>query len=268
MGIRKQRKQAARRVDSGLARARFRRWLPLSLAAGIVAFVAFVFVEGLVSLPERDFPIRTLKVEATFKRVGTEEIASVVAPLVSQGFFGTDVGAVKEQLVALPWVHSVEVRRVWPDTLHITVIEQQAVAAWADEGLLNPAGELFSPADTDRHAGLPRLEGPARTSQQVMSQYQRLSTRLEPLGLRIDRLSMDPRRSWKLVLSNGMTLVIGRRDTEEQIERFARYWPGVMAARAAEIAEIDLRYPTGFAIKWQPAAAAQAGAGKKTGDRV
>ncbi len=265
---RKQRRQAARRIDPGVARARFRRWLPLPLAAGVVALAAFALAEGMVSLPELDFPIRTLKVEATFQMVGSEEIANAVAPLVAQGFFGTDVGVVKEQLVALPWVRSVEVRRVWPDALHITVIEQQAVAAWANEGLLNPAGELFSPAGTGRHAGLPRLEGPARTSQQVMSQYQRLSARLEPLGLRIDRLSMDARRSWKLVLSNGMTLVIGRRDTEEQIERFARFWPGVMAARAAEIAEIDLRYPTGFAVKWQPAAAAQAGAGKKTGDRV
>jgi cell division protein FtsQ len=268
MARRKQRRQAARRVDPAVARVRFRRWLPLPLAALVVALASFAFAQGIVTLPEPEFPIRMLKVEAAFERVSPEEIAGVVAPLVAQGFFTTDLGTVKEEIVALPWVRSVAVRRVWPDALHITVIEQRAVASWADKGLLNPDGELFSPAGPAPVAGLPRLEGPQRTSQQVMSQYQRLSARLEPVGLRIERLSMDPRRSWKLTLDNGMVLVLGRRDTEQQIERFARYWPGVMAARATEIAEIDLRYPTGFAVKWQPAASADAGAKKGTGDRV
>ncbi len=40
-------------------------------------------------------------------------------------------------------------------------------------------------------------------------------------------------------------------------------------ARAAEIAEVDLRYPAGFAVKWQQMPAAHAGAGAgKTGDKV
>lgn len=274
MARRKQ--QAARREQPAVTRARFRRWLPLPLVATALALASWAFAEGVVTLPEApDFPIRTLKVEATFERVSAQEVAAVVAPLVAEGFFETDVGSIKQGLNALPWVRNVAVRRVWPDALHVTVIEQAAVALWADEGLLNPDGELFMPADRARIDGLPLLEGPPRTSQQVMAQYQRLSSHLDPLGLGIERLSMDPRRAWKVTLDNGITLVLGRRDAEHQLQRFVRYWPGVIAARAAEIAEVDLRYPSGFAVKWQAAGAqaragdkAGANTGRKTGDRV
>lgn len=268
MARHRSRRQAARRVDPVVARARVWRWLPLPFAGALAGLAAFALSEGYVAVPQVEFPIRTLKVESGFERVTAAEVAAVVAPLAADGFFGTDLGAVKREVVTLPWVHSVSVRRVWPDALHVTVHEQQPVALWSDEGLLNADGEVFAPPDAARVAGLPRLDGPPRTSQQVMGQYRRLDERLAPLGLRIERLVMDPRRSLRLTLDNGITLVLGRRDADGQVERFARYWPGVIAARAPEIAEVDLRYPTGFAIKWQPAST-HAGAGrKKTGDQA
>ncbi len=270
MARRKSRKQqAARRVDPAVARVRLWRWLPLPFAGALAGVVAFAYSEGHLALPEVEFPVRTLKVESRFERIAAAEVAAVVAPEVTGGFFATDLGTVKQAVVALPWVRDASVRRVWPDALHITVYEQQAVARWGDEGLLNADGELFVPAAADPVSGLPRLDGPPRATQQVMAQYRRLEARVAPLDLRIERLAMDPRRSLRLTLDNGITLVLGRRDAEEQIERFARYWPGVIAARAPEIAELDLRYPTGFAVKWQEAPAAHAGAGrKKTGDQV
>lgn len=263
------RKQGARRVVAAEPAPRFRRWMLVPMAAGVAALAIFALAQEIVTLPERDFPIRTLKVEASFERVSADEVRAVVTPLVAAGFFDTSVDAVKQSLTALPWVQAVAVRRVWPDTLHITVIEQQAVALWADEGLLNPQGELFRPDDFVPTADLPRLVGPPRSSPQVMGQYQRLNAQLAPLGLGIERLAMDSRRAWQIELSNGMTLVLGRRGTEEQIERFTRYWPGTLAARAADIAEVDLRYPNGFAVRWHEAGAtARAQATGKTGDRV
>lgn len=264
----KRRQQAARHNAPVGTRARLRRWLAAPLVVAVVALTSWAFAEGIVAPPEPDFPIRTLKVEATFKEVSAQEVAAVVVPLVARGFFETDVGAIKQGLNALPWVQSVSVRRVWPDALHVTVIEQEAVAQWADVGLLNPDGELFTPAATERSAGLPRLEGPPRTSQLVMARYRQLSARLDPLGLGIERLSMDPRRAWELTLDNGVTLILGRKDTERQVQRFVRHWPGVIAARAAEIAEVDLRYPSGFAVKWHAQGApAQAGVARRTGDK-
>ncbi len=268
-GRKTRKRQAARRVDAVAARKRRWRWLPLPAAGALAGLVAFAYSEGHLALPEVEFPIRTLKVEAAFERVAAAEVAAVVAPEVTDGFFGADLGTIKQAVVALPWVRDASVRRVWPDALHITVYEQQPVARWGDEGLLNDAGELFLPAASAQAGGLPQLEGPPRSSQQVMAQYRRLEAQVAPLGLGIERLVMDPRRSLRLTLDNGITLVLGRRDAEQQIARFAQYWPGVIAARAAEIAEVDLRYPAGFAVKWQQMPAAHAGAGAgKTGDKV
>lgn len=254
---RKGRGQAARRVEPVAIRSHLRRWLPLPLAVIVLSLVLFGLAHANVKLPEPEFPIVTLQVESTFKQVDAGRIAEIVAPMVTGGFFETDVGAVKQALVDLPWIRDAGVRRVWPDALHITLLEQQAVAQWGDEGLLNPDGELFRPPLEEWRSDLPLLDGPARTQQQVTRHYREFDAHLAPLGLAITQIAMDPRRAWKLTLDNGVTLVLGRKDTERQVQRFARFWPQVMAERASEIEEVDLRYPNGFAVKWN-----------ETGDRV
>ena len=106
----------------------------------------------------------------------------------------------------------------------------------------------------------------ARTTQ-VTAYYFDLQRQLSPLGLRIVSLGMDARRAWELTLDNGISLTLGSRDAERQMQRFVRFYPQVMAARASDIAQIDLRYSNGFAVRWRTPAA-QAAAGKNTGDAV
>jgi cell division protein FtsQ len=159
---------------------------------------------------------------------------------------------------------------VWPDVLHVTVTEERALARWLDEGLVNPAGQVFYPAErTAELHKLPLLEGPPHTSVQVMSAFVKFSGQLAPLGLGIVRLSMDARRAWRLTLSNGMELTLGRKDSERQMERFARFYPVTLDGRIADVKEVDLRYANGFAVKWRLSGndAARRLGTKNTGDR-
>ncbi|MDR2876839.1 MAG: cell division protein FtsQ/DivIB [Chromatiales bacterium] len=270
--LRRRRQGGTRRVDRAFARKRLFKWAGAGLAgvalAGAVAVFSFGLVPLPLPLPERDFPIRTLKVEGAFEHVGRDEVTAVVAPLVAQGFFDTDVANIRVALLDLPWVRAAAVRRVWPDTLHVTLIEERAVARWEEGGLVNAEGRVFYPAADDVPKGLPLLKGPTRNAPQVVASYLALQQELAPLGLAIVDLSMDARRAWELTLTNGIRLTLGRQDAQHQVQRFVSLYPRVMAARAADIEQVDLRYSNGFAVRWRaPSASAQV-TPKKTGDAV
>jgi len=233
-------------------------WRHRYLRRGFVVTVTAAALFGAQALWDRamrmernDFPFRTLRLEGAFEHVTTPQLSAIVAPYAAAGFFETDVRAIKQALEELPWVARASVRRVWPDVLQVTVTEEQAAARWGNDGLVNPAGEVFYPgeraAELER---LPLLEGPPRTSTQVMSAFVRLNSQLSPLKLGITRLSMDARRAWRLTLSNGMRLTLGRKDSERQVERFVQFYPGTLDGRIADVEEVDLRYTNGFAVKW------------------
>lgn len=266
-------KRRRRRVRAwgGMWRHRYLRRGLVGLAGLTVIFTAHT-LWGSVSLMERtQFPFRVLRVEGSFAHISVPELSAIIAPYTTTGFFETDVRAIKQALEELPWVERASVRRVWPDVLQVTVTEERAVARWQEGGLVNPAGQVFHPAELDAEARkLPLLEGPSRTSTQVMAAYVRMGERLAPQGLAITSLSMDARRSWRLTLDNGMRLTLGRKDSERQLERFARFYPGALAGRVADVEEVDLRYTNGFAVKWRLSGtdAVRRPGAKNTGDKA
>jgi cell division protein FtsQ len=269
IGIRRRAKGA--RARTGWWRHRYLRRGLVGLAGIAVVFAAHT-LWGSVALIERTkFPLRVLRVEGAFSHVTTPQLSAIIQPYAAGGFFATDVQAIKQALEGLPWVERASVRRVWPDALHVTVTEQRAVARWNDEGLVNPAGQVFYPAERAAQLqNLPLLEGPPRTSAQVLAALVKLNGQLSPLRLSVVRLSMDARRALRLTLSNGMEVTLGRKDSERQIERFVRFYPGTLDGRIAEVEEVDLRYTNGFAVKWRLSgngAAGRAGA-KNSGDRA
>src|SRR5690606_9657845 len=89
---------------------------------------------------------------------------------------------------------------------------------------------------------------------------------LAPLGMSIAELRLSPRRAWRMRLDNGMSLALGRLQTEARLARFAALYPRLFgaqpalqgaaaaapdAAAAASLAPVtvDLRYSDGFAVR-------------------
>jgi cell division protein FtsQ len=246
------------------------RYVRIGLAGTAVIITAYALWDRAALIERTEYPFKVLRVEGSFEHVATRQLSAIIGPYAAEGFFETDVQAIKQALEELPWVERASVRRVWPDVLHVTVTEERALARWLDEGLVNPAGQVFYPAErTAELHKLPLLEGPPHTSVQVMSAFVKFSGQLAPLGLGIVRLSMDARRAWRLTLSNGMELTLGRKDSERQMERFARFYPVTLDGRIADVKEVDLRYANGFAVKWRLSGndAARRLGTKNTGDK-
>jgi len=228
---------------------RLGRWLGVGLA---VAALLTVLVWGGARLVEpTTLPIRKVRLAGSFAHVSPDRIRGLVAARVHGGFFGVDVAKVQKLVEGLPWVEHASVRRVWPDTLAIDIDEQRPLARWESGGLVNTRGQVFRPDPDTYPSGLPVFAGPPDTAATLAERFRQVRERLGPLGLQVQRLSLDKRRAWRLDLSNDIELVLGREDSLARLRRFAEVYPKVLAPRAGNIARVDLRYTNGFAVAWR-----------------
>ncbi len=198
-------------------------------------------------------PLRAVQVDGKFDHVMPAEIRAVMTEFADQGFVYVDTEAVRKEIESLPWVKTASVYRVWPDTLRVSVTEQQAVARWKKGGLVNPGGELFFPPQVSYPTDLPQFDGPEAMQAAMVRRYREMQRILAPLHFSVARLEMDARHAWRLALDNGMVLVLGHQEeSHERLLRFVHSYNGVLAARADRIEQIDLRYTNGFAVRWKP----------------
>ena len=232
-------------------------WRRAAAWTGLAAGVAAAVIGTLWLL---DAPIRTVSIAGRFERVAPVEVERAVRQsLHGAGLVSVDLDAVRAAVRALPWVDSVEVRRSWPRGLALTIGEQHAAARWSGGGLLNVRGEPFA-AGPHEPQELPALSGPDGSQQLVVQQYLAMRGRLLDAGLRLTALRLDARGAWEFDLDDGVSVRLGRRQVDERFDMFMSTAAKIVVQRAADIAYVDMRYASGFAIGWRGAGGNQGGA--------
>ena len=258
---------ASRTVDKQPLRLRLPRlnqallgrlvWPVLLLVLGFAGYEL-----ALRLLPYADRPIAKISVQGNLSYISQQAVQQRIQPFVSSSFFDVDLQGMRHELEQMPWIASVEVRRVWPDQVLVRLEEQLPVARWGDQALLNNQGQAFTPKELSNYDRLPQLYGPQRAQQQVMQQYQTLSQMLRPMGFTVSRLELRERGSWFLSTAQGIELLLGREHLMEKIRRFNTIYEKTLKAQKDNIARIDLRYANGLAVAWReplaPAAATAA----------
>jgi cell division protein FtsQ len=199
-------------------------------------------------------PIHEIRVSSEFKHVSVHELQRITAPALHTGFFSFNAEALQEQLTALPWVKTVEIRRVWPDRLKITIIEQKAAAVWNYKKLVNQDGDIFAPGKEKLPTHLPYLEGIDGQQHAVLKTYDELNLAAKPRGLRVVKLRVNARQSHEVELSNGMLVILGQGDIMPKFKRLIQIYPQLEPhdALAGDIHTVDLRYPNGMAVSRRP----------------
>jgi cell division protein FtsQ len=228
-----------------MTKGRYRRWLK-SLAVLLVVAASWQLSEHL---PEVIMPIDSVQVSGSFEHLSQDDIRRQMQHNLSGDYFTADIAAMKAVLLSMPWVQEASVRRQWPSTIVIHVEEKQAVAYWSDDALLSDRGELFKPAKIDGHMQLPVIKGPDGLHRKVWEFMHVLHTKLSGIGIEIDELILDERRSWSMRLSNGVSVRLGRNETEKRMQRLSKVLAMQNAPNIDDIEYIDLRYPNGFALK-------------------
>jgi len=242
-----------RRREGPSALRRMLAALPLRRALPVAACLLLAGASFMALRMILDRPLTQVQITGRFQRVQPLDVEKAVRGQVGRkGLVSVDLAAVSRAVREIPWVDRARVGRAWPQGLTVEVVEQIPVARWGQAGLLNARGEIFLNDSRHLPAELPVLAGPAGFEAQVTERYLALQPRLVEAGMRLTRLSLDERGAWELLLENGVRLRLGRAHIEERFDRFMLAASRIVAARATEIAYVDLRYSAGFAIGWRP----------------
>ncbi|MEY4767852.1 MAG: hypothetical protein RL637_491 [Pseudomonadota bacterium] len=197
-------------------------------------------------------PIRYVRIEGTFQYLTKETIQQAILSQVMNGFLNADVQIIQHSLLNLAWVAEAEVKRVWPDTLEIRVVEQYPVARWQQIGLLNAQGDLFMPTNLAKFNKLPLLNGPIGQEKKLVEFMIQLQTLLATQSLNLTELIVNDRRAWTVILNAEINLKLGRKDPLQKLQHFLNTIPILGSERFHAIAVVDLRYPNGYAVTWKP----------------
>ena len=231
------------------------------------AALLILLAGGLAALTwALDRPVRVISMDGSFQRVSPGQIEKAIAPFAHAGFMSADLDSIQNAVETLPWVEHARIQRRWPNSLHVTVIEQTAAARWGESGLLNTRGVLFVRSETHVPAELPHLSGPDGTETQVAQRYLSMQGRMLEAGMRIAALRLDERGAWEMDLDSGVTVRLGRREVEERIDRFIHTASQVISHRLTEVMYVDMRYSNGFAIGWRNSAVPASAPSKRSDD--
>lgn len=240
----------------------------LSFGLGLVFFIVVLFILITVSfwltqhfIGQESAPVTSIDISGEMPYSQRSDIINAIDQVDMGNFFQVDVNEVQSYVLNLPWVYSVAVRKQWPNELKIYVVDQNPVALWNGNFLINQAGQVFQ-ADVERiNHYLPNFFGPEGSELLALENYKDLNALLDFKALKIDELVLSERFSWQLTLDDGVTLNLGREERVERIQRFMDVYPIIKAQlKAKKITEkqqnqavdyIDLRYDTGLAVGWK-----------------
>jgi cell division protein FtsQ len=224
-----------------------------SLIAVLVLFflaaAGFAWVSLGIVAKDR-WPIRWLEVNGNFQRVSAEQLRSALTPLVSSSFFTIDLHDLRDAADRISWVSQVQVQKRWPDAIVVEVDEYVPFAHWNRGKLISSRGEAFAVPEADEIQGLPWLSGPDNQLIEVLAHWTDFNDQLAPAGLVIQRLKLDRRGAWSMVLDNGTSVHLGRDAAHERLQRLMNSWDALLHNQAGAPNEVDLRYTNGFAVNW------------------
>lgn len=235
------------------------RLLNLIASAMFAAATLAVVGSGLWWVSQRPmFDLRRVVVEPApgdvLRYASSDAIRQAVRRQIGGNFFTVDLETVRNAMQSVPWVRQASVRRVWPDALVVDIEEHRPYGIWGESRLMNTNGELFTAniGQAEEDGPLPVLSGPQGSELAVKRRYEDLRRWLAPLGRTPESVTLSPRYAWSVRLDDDTTLMLGRDQgvpIEERVKRFAAVYARVAEKFDRKADVIDLRYPSGFAVR-------------------
>ncbi len=210
-----------------------------------------------------DHPVERVTIVGDFKHLNEQNVQQHLEMYNGEGFLNTDLDALKQHIETLPWVKNATVTRIWPGEFHAEIEEQVAVSYWNDNSLLNLQGVVFTPNDLSSAGALPMLRSKTAKEQQerqaMLGLFTYMQKELNVFNLGVDQLEQGVRGDWAIVLSNGIRVVLGKleennnefRSLDNKLERVGKLLVSDSITDKTKIKSLDTRYPNGIAIEWK-----------------
>ncbi|MDH3714234.1 MAG: cell division protein FtsQ/DivIB [Gammaproteobacteria bacterium] len=217
------------------------------LAVGLWLVALYLRAPATVFLPVQD-----VKVDGELRHVDAQTLQQVVTRHLTPGLLQINLDALRTDLRKIAWVEDVSVRRLLPSTLLIAITEHEPVARWGRDHLLGRDGSVFAPPQTNAgFSALPSLVGPAQMQRELHAVYMRYAPWFKKLRLQLAEIELDQRRSWRVTLTDGVVVELGRHQLAQRLQRFASLYSGPLRQEWENVSHVDLRYTNGVAVRWR-----------------
>lgn len=199
----------------------------------------------------RRFPITTVKINGQIQRTSKQDVWAATANLLNKGFFGVNVGIIRTNLMQLPWIEKVQVEKVWPDKIAITIQEKVPVARWRGKGLVTTTGDIVyadSLSETDK---LPVFWGSENQVKKMLESYLLINDTVKKNEMSVAEIEIMPDHGIRAILNNGIMLFLGQEGLPERLNRFNLAYRNKLQKMYRNIDYVDLRYVNGIAVGWK-----------------
>jgi len=180
------------------------------------------------------------------QRTSEEEIRAALEFEGGQSLFAADPQEARARLINLPWVSEAVVRRRFPGTISVTLVEKEPFAVWQHGPLISVverSGAIIRGQNGDDFADLPLLigEGAPEAAAPLIDAL----TRQRATVTRVRAVERVSQRRWDLILGQGVRVRLPEEGWETELDELERLIVdrGVLE-RDVEI--IDLRYPGSY----------------------
>ncbi len=196
------------------------------------------------------FPIQKVSIHSEEKYLTGDRKQKLLDPLQGQNFVSYDLELYRHEVAKNPWVKSIEVTRRWPDQIDLFIEEKRPVALWNDLYLIEADGTIFEP-DLMPSEIMISLQGNSDQKHKLLEGMKTSQRYLHSIGLNVEKIIMDYRGAWTIVLENDVELYLGAKFFEERLRKFVMHYPSSIRSKMDNIIAIDFRYDHGYALKWK-----------------
>ena len=262
--------RAGKKSDVKVAWSLWLKRSALLIVLSAVSFSLMTAVNKLQSVPVGELVLTGYTGGYAAVGASKDELLALVNSQLDKGFWQLDLLELKANLESHSWVRQAVIRRQWPNQLVIGIDEYVAVARWNEDYLLSATGHVFLPSEITAFTHLPRLkvesfgsdqqqgadrdanrDASRETIKQAVTWFNQFQKPLTNFGLSVVEQSQLEDGDFILLLSNGLTLVLGADQVTNRFDRFLSLLDGALIEQLDDIEVIDLRYVNGLSVRWR-----------------
>jgi len=217
-----------------------------------VALILVLFGVANIGYVEYQQKITKVEVHGEHYYLTREELRTLISEeLDGETYWSLSLGELSTSLMKDSWIAKATVSRKSDYVLSVQIREEQPLARWNDTQMVGQAGNLFSAEDKAKTVEIPQLTGPEGLFDQLMSEYQLFNDVFRSKGVSIINLVASDDGQRYLRLNNGIDIMLGSNNIEDNILRFNVLWNTLSKEQKQNMTRVDMRYDNAAAITWR-----------------
>nr|WP_246588198.1 cell division protein FtsQ/DivIB [Bartonella raoultii] len=155
------------------------------------------------------------------KRLVKQDVLKILGLDVSPFIFSFDVDKARLLLEQQAWVQSANVQKIYPNRVHISVVERKPYAIWQHDGMMDivdNTGRVIVPFHAEGGHALPLVVG--KGAQNAAKMFIQALLKYPKIYNRVRAFVRIGDRRWDLVLDNGMRVMLPENGAVERLVSF------------------------------------------------